>query len=107
MGLEGRIEKRLELSVQVCLVSATKPRGAETAFTGNVSSRGSRVVTERPWEPAEELWITPSASSFQTRAQVIYCQPLANARFAIGILFPCGAIRWEETRLADASNGKS
>ena len=100
MPLEGRIEKRIAVAVPVYLVSALKSRETERALTGNVSSRGSRVVTEQRWKPAEHLWLSPMSGGFHLAAQVVYCQALANGQFAVGLLFRSAPINWEDSLLA-------
>jgi hypothetical protein len=95
MRLDGRIEKRIPKGIAVYLVSLKKPRTAERVLTENVSPHGARVVTKRHWQPGEDQWITPLSGQFQLPAQVIYCQPLANGDFCVGLDFRGRPVNWE------------
>ena len=96
MPLEGRIEKRIPMRIPVYLVSLKKPRTAERAFTENVSPHGARVVTKRRRKLGEDECITPLSGKFQLQAQVIYCQPLANENFCVGLDFRGRPVHWED-----------
>lgn len=95
MPLEGRIEKRIPMGIPLYLVSLKKPRTAERVLTENVSAHGARVVTKRRWQPGEDQWITPLSGQFQFPVQVIYCQPLANGDFCVGLDFRGCPVNWE------------
>jgi hypothetical protein len=95
MSLDGRLEKRIPMGIPLYLVSLKKPRTAERVLTENVSAHGARVVTKRPWQPGEDHWLSPLSGKFQLSAQVIYCQPLANGDFCVGLDFRGCPVNWE------------
>jgi hypothetical protein len=102
MPLDGRIEKRVPMRIPVYLGSLIKPRTAERALTENVSPHGARVVTKRSWHPGEDQWITPLSGQFQLPAQVIYCQPLANGDYCVGLDFRGRPVNWEDELISAA-----
>jgi hypothetical protein len=59
MLFDGRIEKRVPMTVKVYLVRTKEPHTSEKALTENVSPHGARVRTTRIWELGEVLLITP------------------------------------------------
>jgi hypothetical protein len=95
MRLDGRIEKRIPMAIPVYLLSLKKPYAAERVLTENVSSHGARVVTKRRSQPGEDQWITPLSGQFQLLAQVIYCRPLVNGDFCVGLDFRGHPVNWE------------
>lgn len=58
---------------------------AQQGITQNVSARGARVVTNRPWQPNDHVKVRSLLGSLRSRARVVYCQPLGNDSFAIGL----------------------
>ena len=80
-----RIQKRTPATVALQVTSAKQPFIAELAFTENVSLHGVRVVTERAWKSGERVIVRSYHGSIQSRARVIYCYPLAEARYAVGL----------------------
>ena len=99
MPLDGRIEKRVPLEVRVYLGSNAQLLAAERAITVNVSPHGTRVVTRRPWRAEERPWLAPVSSEFRLHAKVIYCQPLRNGYFCVGLRFEAGFIRFGDNPL--------
>ena len=57
------------------------------ASTDNVSSRGMRVQTDRPWKLDTRLVVETSRGERSARARVVYCQTLSNTTFALGLQF--------------------
>ncbi len=84
---EGRIEKRLRLSVPLELSKLQDPSGADRTVTENVCSVGARVLTRRAVEPNERLMVRFLEVNLQTEARVVYCQRLPNGRFCLGLHF--------------------
>jgi hypothetical protein len=95
MGFDGRLEKRAPVALAVFLANLQEPRTTERTYTENVSPRGARVVTERPWLPDDQPVITPSTEEFQRPARVVYCQLLENGRFCVGLEFKGRAVKWD------------
>ena len=96
MTLDGRIEKRIPMGIPVYLVSLKMPRTTERVLTENVSPHGARVATKRRRQPGEDQTIAPLSGQFQLQAQVIYCQPLANGDFCVGLDFRGCPVNCEE-----------
>jgi hypothetical protein len=97
MRLEGRDEKRVTMAVPVCLVTAETLLVADQAMTVNVSPRGARVLTRRRWQPEEQTRLASSSGELGMRAKIVYCEPLTNGDFCIGLQFPSTIMDW--TRL--------
>jgi len=51
---DGRIEKRLPVSVPVYLASLREPRSGERTTTENVSPHGARTTSKRFWRFGEQ-----------------------------------------------------
>ena len=92
----GRVEKRTRLAIpmRICSLQEQEPTAAERTITENVCSLGVRVLASRPRELDERLLINSADGDLQTQARVIYCQPLSDGRFAIGLEFPKETTRW-------------
>ena len=82
---ENRKEERNPEKLQVLLSSAADPASIESALTENVSSRGLRVRTERPWTRDTLVIVLTCESELWARGRVTYCQPLPDDTFAIGL----------------------
>ncbi len=96
MPLDGRIEKRILMAVPVDLVIAEEMLVSERVVTVNVSPRGARVVTKRHWRAEEQLWVVSLTSYFRLKGSVVYCQPLTNGDFCVGLKFRASFTGWEE-----------
>jgi len=81
----GRREKRTARVVPVELSRLDKSLLKERAFTENLSAHGARIVTERKWQPGTIVLIVSSKEALNSRAQIVYCQPLGVGRFAVGV----------------------
>ena len=80
-----RIEDRSPVHVTVDLSGLDIHAAAQQGVTENVSARGARVVTGRPWQPNERVTVRSLLGSLRSRARVVYCQPLEKGSFAIGL----------------------
>ena len=94
MPLDGRIEKRVPMAVPVDLVIAEETLFAERVVTVNVSPHGARVVTKRRWRAEERPWLASLTSYFRLQGSVVYCQPLTNGDFCVGLKFRGRFIDW-------------
>jgi hypothetical protein len=94
MPLDGRIEKRIPMAVPVDLVIAEEILVSERVVTVNVSPHGARVVTKRHWRPEEQPWLASLTSYFRLQGSVVYCQPLTNGDFCVGLKFRASFIDW-------------
>jgi hypothetical protein len=93
--LSGRMERRLPIVVVVRLaqVERTGEDGEERTYTDNISSRGARVYSIRPWQLGDALQLTPRNDG-PACGNVVYCQRLADNRYAIGVKFQDCPITW-------------
>lgn len=80
-----RIEDRTPVHVTVDLSGLDIHAAAQQGITENVSARGARVVTSRPWQPNDRVTVRSLLGSLRSRARVVYCQPLEKGSFAIGL----------------------
>ena len=94
MPLDGRIEKRVPMAVPVDLVIAEETLFAERVVTVNVSPHGARVVTKRRWRAEEQPWLASLTGYFRLQGSVVYCQPLTNEDFCVGLKFRASLIDW-------------
>jgi hypothetical protein len=80
-----RLEDRAPVHVTVDLSGLDIHTAAQQGVTENVSARGARVVTSKPWNPNEHIKVRSLLGSLRSRARVVYCQPLGENSFAIGL----------------------
>lgn len=86
MGSEvRRLQNRSPVHVTVDLSGLDVHTVAQQGVTENVSARGARVVTSKPWQPNDHVTVRSLLGSLRSRARVVYCQPLGNDSFAIGL----------------------
>ena len=85
--MDGRKEKRNRRTFLAMLSSTRHPLAMVLASTDNVSSRGMRVQTDRPWKPNTRLVVETSRGERSERARVVYCETLSNTTFAVGLEF--------------------
>lgn len=95
MHLDGRSEKRVGLRLPVRLMSRRELRPPDKVFTRNVSPHGLCVVTDQRWQPAELFVITLPSNGFLVPAQVVYCQPLGEGLFCVGMKIPGRPVNWQ------------
>ncbi len=86
MGI-GRLEKRVRLAVPVEISNPEDPSATERTTTENVCSTGVRLVTRHARELNEQLMICSLVGDLRRLARVVYCQPLPNGRFGVGVEF--------------------
>ena len=82
---EIRKEKRNPEKLQVLLSRMVEPLLTQAASTDNVSSHGMRVRTDGHWKRDTHLIVQPSEYVLWARAKVVYCQPLSDKTFAVGL----------------------
>lgn len=85
--MDGRKEKRNRKTFLAVLSSTMQPSTLTLASTENVSSRGMRVQTDRPWKPETRLLVETSQGERSARARVVYSETLSNTTFAVGLEF--------------------
>ncbi len=84
-GDSRRLEDRSAVHVTVDLSGLDIHTVAQQGLTENVSARGARVVISKPLQPNEHVRVRSLLGSLQSRARVVYCQPLGKDSFAIGL----------------------
>jgi hypothetical protein len=57
----------------------------ERTLTENVSPHGARVLMEREWRPGQQVMVISSKEGVWARRQIVYCEVLAESRFAVGL----------------------
>jgi len=93
---DGRLEKRLTMSVPVYLASLGEPRARERTVTENVSPHGARVISKRSWRSGEEALIAPLTGEFPQVGTVIYSRRKnGGGRFFLGVEFLDRSVKWE------------
>jgi hypothetical protein len=85
MDISKRIEDRTPMKVTVDLSSLDVRTPAQEGVTENVSTRGARILTSKPWKPNDRLNVRSLLGNFRSRARVVYCVPVEGDRFAIGL----------------------
>jgi hypothetical protein len=92
--LRGRMERRLPIVVVVRLArECTAANGEERTYTDNISSRGARVYSIRPWQLGDTVQVTPRNED-PACGNVAYCQTLEDGRFVIGVKFQDPPVAW-------------
>ena len=80
-----RLQDRTPVHVTVDLSGLDIHTAAQQGITENVCPRGARVVTNKPWHPIDHVNVRSLLGSLRSRARVVYCEPLGNDSFAIGL----------------------
>jgi hypothetical protein len=89
-----RTENRTPLKVTVDLSSLDVRTPAQEGVTENISPRGARVLTNKPWKPNERLNLRSLLGNFRSRARVVYCVKVDNDQFAVGLQLFAAAGKW-------------
>jgi hypothetical protein len=89
-----RAEDRTPMKVTVDLSSLDIRTPAQEGVTENVSPRGARVLTTKPWKPNDRLNVRSLLGNFRSRARVVYCVPIDGNQFAIGLQLFAAAGQW-------------
>jgi hypothetical protein len=80
-----RREERKHEKLQVLISPMAEALLTAPASIDNVSSHGMRVRTDRAWKPGAFLIVQSSEHVLWARAKVIYCLPLQDQTFTIGL----------------------
>jgi hypothetical protein len=89
-----RAEKRIPMEIPVMLDGHRQIPGVENTFTENVSPRGARVVSIRPWEKGARVTFMSRTGEFRSSARVAYCHPMHGDGYAVGLEFLEAEGRW-------------
>jgi len=90
----GRLEKRTRLAVPVSICSLKEPAAGERSTTENICSLGLRVLVRYARELNERVLIKSANGELHADARVVYCERLADGRFALGLEFHGEATSW-------------
>ena len=69
-------------------------------YTDNISAHGARVFSKHPWQPGDEVMVTP-VNDETTCGNVVYCQRLQDDRYGIGVKFRDRLVTWSAMRRYD------
>lgn len=84
---QTRAQTRAPIELGVRISGHAGQPGIENTFTENVSAGGARVMSSRPWRLNERLIFATATGSFSAAARVVYCRPLTDEGFAVGLEF--------------------
>ena len=93
---DGRMEKRLSMSVTVYLARSNDHLAREQTVTENVSPHGARILSKQSWRSGEKVVLVPTVE-FPQVGRVIYCKNLGN-HFCLGVEFPGHSLQWDGHR---------
>ena len=84
----------------VSISSLKESSAGERSTTENVCSLGLRVLVRRARELNERVLIKSADGELQADARVVYCERLADGRFALGLEFRGEATSWLKKSLS-------
>jgi hypothetical protein len=99
-----RLEDRSPVHVTVDLSGLDVHTAAQQGITENVSARGARVVTSRPWPLNSRITVRSLLGSLRSRARVVYCEQLGTDMFAIGLELFVSVGEWTLPQLTPNRN---
>jgi PilZ domain len=78
--MENRIPRRLLIELY-----SLQSAAYEITSTTNVSAHGARVLTKAAWEPKQDVSVRSISNNLSLRAHIVYCKPLPDRSFSIGL----------------------
>jgi hypothetical protein len=81
----GRFEKRIARAVSVEIHAGDEGMPKQRTLTENVSPHGARVLMDGEWRRGQHVMVISPNEGVRSRAQIVYCQRLAESRFAVGL----------------------
>src|SRR5690242_13289781 len=93
----GRVEKRIARVVSVEIRPEDEGMAEERTLTENVSAHGARVLMDREWRPGQQVMVISPKEGLRARGQIVYCQPLAENRFAVGLELSVRVESWAKS----------
>jgi hypothetical protein len=93
-GTDGRSEKRIAREVLIDIYHQDEPIRKERARTENVSPHGARALVQQVWRPRQHVFLISPKEGVRARGQIVYCQLLAENRFAVGLELPVRVEPW-------------
>ena len=92
---DGRSERRIPKRLAAELSRPDESVSREMTSTENVSPRGVRVTTVRPWQPGTRVLVTFPQNSVRSQGRIVYCQRVELDNFALGLELPWQVQRWQ------------
>ena len=93
----GRWEPRIAKTEVVKLLHLDEsPIAKVEAFTENVSPRGARVITDSVCAPGKLVRLDASEEQVNLPGRVVYCQPLGEGKFAVGLRLEVRVEKWQK-----------
>lgn len=83
----GRRERRMACGVGARLEALVEPFIDDTAWIENASRRGARVISTRRWTADAPVVLKSFDGMFDWASRIVYCERLADGRFAVGLEF--------------------
>jgi hypothetical protein len=98
--LDGRVEKRLPISIVVHLTQIRNQSAdeAELTYTDNISAHGACVISHRSWKLGDMMEVTSLKDRTALRGKVIHCQKRSDEHYAIGLAFQGPRVTWSNYR---------
>jgi hypothetical protein len=81
----GRFEKRIARAMTVEIRPEDEGIPRARTLTENVSPHGARVLVDREWQPGQQVTVISPKEGVWAHGQIVYCQVLAECRFAVGL----------------------
>lgn len=72
------------MEVKLVPAEGAKAERRERAVVENMSALGARVYARIPWQLGDKVEVAPAVGGAPLRAEVVYCQKLADNRFVQG-----------------------
>lgn len=92
----GRFEHRIPKAEVVELLEAESPTAKVEAITENVSPGGARVITDSVCAPGQLVRLGAPPGQFNLPGRVVYCQRLADGKFAVGLQLDVRVEKWQK-----------
>jgi hypothetical protein len=77
----------MDVSLAGCLETAGLRPLRERVRIRNLSTHGARVISVRPWHAHDRVNLAETVGDYHLDAEVIYCERLADNRYAVGLKF--------------------
>jgi hypothetical protein len=81
----GRVESRLPIFAVVRIASLEHQGIVEDGVTQNLSAFGVRATVKNRWTPNEPVKVESPPGFFRSRGWVVYCQPIRDGNYAVGL----------------------
>ncbi len=94
----GRFEERMAKAEVVELLDACESPIKVAEITANVSPRGARIITDSVCAPGKLLHLDAQEEQVNLPGRVVYCQPLGNGKFAVGLQLDVRVEKWQKPR---------